>query len=63
MTSVNGSQARERYLLRKVLERGIGFVYSTVDPDYQKFGTDLVLLVDEMARSNGLVRRVRALPS
>ncbi|KAF3089313.1 hypothetical protein TWF706_010433 [Orbilia oligospora] len=61
VTSVDSSDARERYLLRKVVERGIGFVYCTIDPDYRKFGIDLVLLVDEVARSNGLVRKRTAL--
>ncbi|KAF3308494.1 hypothetical protein TWF173_001195 [Orbilia oligospora] len=61
VTSVDGSDARKRYLLKKVVERRIGFVYFTTDLDYQKFGTDLVLLVDKVARSNGLVRKRTAL--
>ncbi|KAK6345754.1 hypothetical protein TWF718_007661 [Orbilia javanica] len=55
VTSVDGSPARERYILNKLVERGIGFVYFTTDPDYQKFGTDLAIFVDQVARSNGLV--------
>ncbi|KAK6504542.1 hypothetical protein TWF481_006483 [Arthrobotrys musiformis] len=57
VTSFDGTEARERHLLTQVVERGIGFVYFTTDSDYQNFGADLTVLVDQVARSNGLVGR------
>ncbi|KAF3928660.1 Spherulin-4 [Arthrobotrys entomopaga] len=55
VTSFTGSETRERYLLDNVVQRGIGEVYFTRDADYQAFGSDIFILVDEIARRNGLV--------
>ncbi|EPS41031.1 hypothetical protein H072_5083 [Dactylellina haptotyla CBS 200.50] len=55
VTSFTSSEARERYLLQKVVARDIGHVYFTRDPDYQAFGSDLKILVGEVAKQNGLV--------
>ncbi|KAF3932605.1 Spherulin-4 [Dactylellina cionopaga] len=59
VTAFDGSEARERYMLHAVVARGIGYVYFTRDPDYQKFGTDLKLLVGEVAKRNGLANTRR----
>ncbi|KAK6528604.1 hypothetical protein TWF281_009842 [Arthrobotrys megalospora] len=61
VTSFNRSEERELSMLDRVVERGIGFVYFTTDPDYQKFGADLLLLVEEVAKENGLITRRRPL--
>ncbi|KAF3938750.1 Spherulin-4 [Dactylella cylindrospora] len=57
VTSVTGSQAREKYLLGKIVSRGVGYVYFTRDADYLAFGSDLALMVEEIANKNGLLKK------